>query len=141
MNGDTPASLMKTFVRCRALQIVGRNCRSLSISCRPRTKVWQRQGTRASRIWIGHCAFGVARLGEGATQLRRTVRYTRCMRALWLVLGLLLMTLTACSSNVAGPGESCGGNISNARTCPAGYTCVSSDGEAPDLPGTCQKND
>ena len=64
------------------------------------------------------------------------------MRTVLVFLGLLLVVLTACSSsNVAGPGESCGGFISGARQCQAGYTCVSSDGEAPDLPGTCQKND
>jgi hypothetical protein len=63
------------------------------------------------------------------------------MRTVLVVLGLLIVVLPACSSNVAGPGESCGGFNNNPRTCPAGYTCVSSDGEPPDLSGTCQKND
>ena len=65
------------------------------------------------------------------------------MRTVLVVLGLLLVSFSACSSsnNLAGPGETCGGFIADARQCQAGYTCVSSDGEAPDLPGTCQKND
>ena len=64
------------------------------------------------------------------------------MRTVLAALPLLLVALTACSSsNVAGPGETCGGFIASPRQCQAGYTCVSSDGEAPDLPGTCQKND
>ena len=59
-----------------------------------------------------------------------------------MVLGLLVVALTACSSdNAAGPGESCGGFTSNARQCQAGYTCVPADGGLPDFPGTCQKND
>ncbi len=64
------------------------------------------------------------------------------MRTVLVALGLLLVSLPACSSSdLAGPGQTCGGFIANARQCQAGYTCVSSDGEAPDLPGTCQKND
>ena len=41
------------------------------------------------------------------------------MRTVLAALGLLLVALTACSSsNVAGPGETCGGFIANARQVP-----------------------
>jgi len=62
------------------------------------------------------------------------------MRRFWAVL-LVLVALSACSSNVAGPGEACGGFTRDARQCLTGYTCVSQDGAPGDLPGTCQKND
>jgi hypothetical protein len=56
-----------------------------------------------------------------------------------LVLTLFAM-LPACSTDASG--QTCGGFIANAATCPAGYSCVPAyDGEVPDKPGVCQKND
>ena len=53
----------------------------------------------------------------------------------------VLLGLSACSSSSA-TGQPCGGNTPQARNCPAGYSCVPAfDGEMPDLPGVCQKND
>ncbi len=57
---------------------------------------------------------------------------------------VLFALLPACSAGLDATGQRCGGNISNAPSCPLGYTCVATQYGGPpvgDVGSVCQKND